>query len=154
MKVLAIGSGHRVRAELARIDRAAFDVVIGVNRAAIEFGPVDWHCTLHPREYAPIKAARLVSHLQMPGVDRIFPAHWRHGQSSSGSSGLYAVRWALQIGAGAVTLAGIGMDGHHFDKAAEWSDAERFRRMWVELAPDLRGIVTSLGGWTAELLNN
>lgn len=154
MRVLVIGSGANVAAELATVDRASFDKVIGVNRAAIHFGPVDIHCSLHPREYSPIKAAYLVSHEKQRGVDEVFPCLWWPG-GNSGSSGLYAVKYALEkLGATAVVLAGVGMDeGPHFYNPSAWHQAKRFQRTWAAVAPLLRGKVTSLGGWTAELLN-
>lgn len=154
MRVLVIGSGVAVRSELAMVNRADFDTVIGVNRAAVEFRPVDIHCSLHPRDFAPIKAAYMVSHADYRGVDEIFDCLWRVG-GTSGSSGLYAVKYALErLGADHIVLAGVGMDeGPHFYNPSKWHQATRFQREWVHVLPKIRGKVTSLGGWTAELLN-
>lgn len=154
MRVLVIGSAASVAAELATIDRSAFDKVIGVNRAAIEFGPVDIHCSLHPKEYASIKAGYMVSHEKQRGVDEVFPCLWSIG-GTSGSSGLYAVKYALErLDATEIILAGVGMDeGPHFYNPSKWHQANRFQKTWIEVAPRLRGTVKSLGGWTARLLN-
>ncbi|MBN49992.1 MAG: hypothetical protein CMN85_10655 [Spongiibacteraceae bacterium] len=154
MKVLVIGSGHNVKAELSQINRHTFDYVIGVNRAAIHFGPVDIHCSLHPRDYAPIRAGYFVSHIKLKGVDEVFPCMWRTG-GSSGSSGLYAVKYALQrLDATDITLAGVGIDeAPHFYNPSDWHEAKKFQQTWIEVAPVLRGKVRSLGGWTAQLLN-
>lgn len=110
LNVLVIGSGANVEDELAQINRNDFDKIIGVNRAAILYGPVDYHCSLHPREYAPIKKARLISHKWCKGVDEVFPCEWRNG-GNSGSSGLFAVKYALErLKADHITLVGVGMD--------------------------------------------
>lgn len=153
MRALVIGSGDRVAAELRKVRREDFDVVIGVNAAAIHHGPVDYHVTLHPAEYGPKKAATLVSHKKSPGVDIVTPYAFRqHGKS--GSSGLFGVKYALiDLGADEVVIAGIGMDfAPHFNRPDLWRP-QGFRGAWIEALSHLRGKVTSLGGWTAELLN-
>lgn len=154
-QALVIGSAATVADELAMIDRSAFDIVIGVNAAAIEYGPVDVHATLHPAEYAPRKAGHMVSHINMIGVDEVMPAHHRKGADCSGSSGLFAVRYALdRRGADRVILAGVNMTtAPHFNRPSEWQGAMRQRNAWRDLCPILSGRVYSLGGWTAELLN-
>lgn len=154
MKVLIIGSGHNVENELAMIDRADFDCVIGVNKGALLYGPVDFHVTLHPEIYGKKKAAYLVSWRRMQGVDEVVDFKWP-GCQSSGSSGLYAVKFALEIlGAEHVTLAGIGLDGPHIYTRHDWAQAEHFRRTWRKVLPNIKGRVTSLGGWTKELLDD
>lgn len=153
MSVLVIGSGHGVEKELAQIDRESFDTIIGVNRAAILYGPVDIHCSLHPEDFARVKAGHFVSHREYPGVDEVFPCLWRKG-GNSGSSGLYAVKYALRVlDSQDITLAGVGMEGPHIYNPSDWAAARIFQKTWVEVADELRGKVTSLGGWTARLLN-
>lgn len=153
MQVLVIGAGERVVVELASVDRGGFDVVIGVNQAAIMYRPVDIHMTLHPERFARRKIARMVSHRDYPGVDEVFDYAWRPG-GRSGSSGLFAVKYALEkLQADSIVLAGIGMDGKHVYSSVQWPQADGFRKTWLEVAPRLRGRVHSLGGWTATLLN-
>lgn len=154
-QALVIGSAATIDQELGLLDRKWFDSIIGVNAAAIKYGPVDIHATLHPKDYATIKAAYMVSHKKEVGVDEQFDAHHRRGADSSGSSGLFAVRYALDIlKADRVILAGVGMTSTpHFNRPHDWHGAKRLRGAWVELAPVLKGRVYSLGGWTAELLN-
>lgn len=149
-----IGSGANVERELVMVDRADFDVVLGVNRAAMLYGPVDYHVSLHPEQYAPVKVAPLVAHRKARHVDIVHDCLWRRG-GNSGSSGLFAVKFALErLGASCVTLAGVGMDyAPHVYNALDWPQAEMFQRTWREVAPQLRGNVVSLGGWTAELLS-
>lgn len=156
MRVLVIGSDHRVADQLAQLDRAAFDRVIGVNAAAKAFGPVDVHATLHPEMYAADKQAYMVAHERTdacPQVDEVFNYLW-HGCNKSGSSGLFAVGYALKVlQAREVVLAGVGMDvAPHFNRERKWRDAEIFRQVWPLSMQHLRGRVTSMGGWTAELL--
>ena len=153
--VLIIGSGHNVERELAAVDRASFGSVIGVNRAALMYGPVDYHVTLHPEIYTKPgkKAAHMVSWRRVQGVDEILDFRWP-GCQTSGSSGLYAVKYALDVlKAEHVTLAGIGLDGPHIYTRHDWAQAEQFRRTWRKVLPKIKGRVTSLGGWTKELLD-
>ncbi len=151
--VLIIGSGHNVERELATVDRSSFSAVIGVNRAAILYGPVDYHVTLHPEIYAKKKAAYMVAWKAGKGVDEVLPFRWP-GCHHSGSSGLYAVKFALEVlVAENVTLAGIGMDGPHVYNDRDWPQAQQFQKDWIKVLPTLKGRVTSLGGWTKELLN-
>lgn len=157
MKVLIIGSGARVHQELAMVDRASFDLVIGVNQAAIDFD-TDVLVTLHPKEYANKADKPVVSYVPLDGVTKVMPFQWegmnRTGGSASGSSGLYAVKYALSIGAKEVVLAGVGMDIlPHYYGGGEWTECLRFRGAWEAVASQLRGRVTSLGGWTRELLS-
>ena len=154
MRVLVIGCGANVERELSQVDRSSFDCIIGVNRAALLYGPVDLHVTLHPETYARQKQARLISWRAMEGVDEVFDFAWRkHG--NSGSSGLYAVKYALErLNAESVTLAGVGIDkGPHIYSTSDWAQAEQFQKTWIEVVDKLRGRVFSLGGWTAKLLN-
>lgn len=154
MKVLVIGSGHNVKAELAMIDRDGFDKVIGVNRAAELFGPVDIHISLHPDKFAKNKQAHFVSFTQMPGVDEVLDYVWPDTKGKSGSSGLYAVKYAIErLQADLVVLAGVGMDtAPHVYNNCNWKQAEILRTTWAEVRSRLIGKVVSLGGYTAELL--
>lgn len=154
MKVLVIGSGNNVEEELSMIDRGDFDKIIGVNKAAILFGPVDIHVSLHPDVYAKLKQGYFVSFVQIQGVDEVFDYVWPNSDGKSGSSGLYAVKYALErLHADSVVLAGVGMDtSPHVYNNCNWRQAEVFRHTWGEVASRLIGKVTSLGGYTAELL--
>lgn len=160
MRVLVIGAGQNVNSELATINRGDFDKVVSMNRAAIDYAPVDIHVSLHPNLWASKKVAWFVAHQSSFGpdgvdrVDEIFDYEWPECLGNSGSSGLYAIKYALErMGATEIVLAGVGMDSspHVYNNVA-WKQAERFRHTWEEVAPRLIGTVTSLGGWTAELL--
>lgn len=156
MRALIIGSGCTVYADLVAAEQWAFDARIGVNQAAIDFGPVDWHVTMHPREYAHRKAAPLVSFHAFAGVDLVHPWQWPDGPANSGSSGLYAVKFALEhLQASEVILAGVPIDpGPHYYGSDGWQAAIRFRRAWEFATPTIKGRVRSLSGWTRELLGD
>lgn len=152
MRVLVIGSSASARADLSRIDRKDYQLIIGVNQAANEFGPVDVHITLHPEEFAKCKAAHLVSYKPWPLVDEVFDWRWPSLKANSGSSGLYAVKYALQRKATHVTLAGVSMDEQpHFD-GRPFKMWNNYRPAWKANLPALKGKVFSLSGWTAQLL--
>lgn len=152
---LIIGSGPNVAAELSLVSGRKFDYRIGVNQAAHDYGPVDFHVTLHPRLYAKTKAAPLVAPIRQPGVDHVMDWKWVE-KHNSGSSGLYAVRWALKVlQCDEIVLAGVGIDvTPHYYGGGEWTEAMRFRATWEAVLSQLRGKVVSLGGWTRDLLKD
>lgn len=135
------------------------DVTVAVNRAAISYtGHVDHWVTLHPEKLRHWKMMRAAaggsdgyvtwSRREPRLVHRIAPHVW------GGGSGLLAVRVALEeIGADRVVLCGMPMDnGPHCGESDDWGQADRFRPDWEGRAPNLRGRVVSMSGWTRELL--
>lgn len=73
-----------------------------------------------------------------------------------GTSALYAVGFALLIGARQVILAGAPLDeSPHYNEARNL-DAELscYRDPWQECLKTLRGRVFSLSGWTRDLLGS
>lgn len=156
MNVLIIGSGGNVEFELETINRADFDKVIAVNRAARLFGPVDYHVSLHPERFAARKQAHFVAPRQdrYRLVDEVFSWKWPEFEGNSGSSGLYAVKYALErLDAHSVVLAGVGMDiAPHVYNSRDWKAAADHRITWTKVAKRIAPKVTSLGGWTKELL--
>lgn len=156
MRVLIIGSGKNVHNELRQVDRNDFDLVVGVNQAAFDFN-TEVLVTLHPREYADRFKGVVVSYVPLKSVNVCLDFKWPdislRGGSASGSSGLYAVKYAMSIGATEIVLAGIGMDANpHYYGGGDWTECHRFREVWQAVAERLRGRVISLGGWTRELL--
>jgi len=83
--------------------------------------------------------------MRMPEVDRVT-------QDWSGSSGLLAVKIALDEGFSRIVLAGIPMDGSgtHFVRKRQWNAAPQFQKAWRRNSHHLRGKVRSMGGWTAD----
>lgn len=80
-------------------------------------------------------------------------------QWASGSSGLFAVRAAYELGARRVVLAGVPMDARaHFVESTvhkvgkPWASSASHRRAWTDrkVEPRLRERTRSLSGWTRE----
>jgi hypothetical protein len=160
-EVLVIGTNARVFDEMDTINRSDFDCVIGVNMASLIFHPVDVLCTLHPEFFQHYKmpGLRMVSQRDCGGVvDEIFSHKWAgYEHKTSGTSGLYAVKYALQrLNATKVVLAGIGMDdcGHIYNEVMSFTaDVIQYQKTWEIVLPELKDKVFSLGGWTKGLLN-
>lgn len=75
------------------------------------------------------------------------------GMNASGSSGLFAVKAALNDGFDRVVIAGMPMDNsNHFTRGKAWKQRDSFTAGWEQAMPHLVGKVKSLSGWTAEKL--
>jgi hypothetical protein len=128
-------------------------------------GPLEVGCSLHPsklqawrtkreaRRYPPAKA--YIAHQEGAGVDRVEPYRWPE-MNTSGSSGLYAVKIALELGFDRIVLCGVSLttDGHYFDQKA-WKQrlVESYRAAWLAVKDvHLIGRVKSFSGWTSEQL--
>ena len=83
-----------------------------------------------------------------------FVDHLFQGQLHIGSSGLFAVKFALiDLGFDRAVCCGMPMDEQaHFFGPIPWTGAKSHRRGWEEAFPAIRDRVRSLSGWTAELL--
>jgi hypothetical protein len=71
----------------------------------------------------------------------------------SGSSGLFAVKVALEQGFNGIVLTGVPMkeDAGHFVRKHDWPSASNFRNGWVHHEKDIKQFVRSMSGWTREL---
>lgn len=138
------------------------DAVIAVNDAAAEYrGPLFAFVTLHP-EKLPLWLAKrralglpdpdeVIAHEPHPMVTRV--ADYRFpGMNASGSSGLFAVKIALDW-FDDVVLCGVPMDPvrTHYAESSFRNDAGSFLDAWQIAKPHLTR-VRSCSGWTAELL--
>ena len=134
-------------------------------------GKIDYAITLHPEKMPKWKQAR-----ENNGYDMAFKSvgYGRKGFSipketdyyldywyqdgvkcSSGSSGLFAVKAALELGFDEVILCGVPMDGGiNIHRGKEWADFKGYRDAWLEQLPRLKGRVFSQSGWTKELLGS
>jgi hypothetical protein len=77
------------------------------------------------------------------------------GMTASGSSGLFAVKVALDDGHDRVVLAGVPMtvEDKHFLRGQPWIARDSFTQAWPIAMPHIHGKVKSLsGGFTEELL--
>ena len=88
-----------------------------------------------------------------PNIDRTL------AQMGSGSSGLFGVAVALEVGADAIVLCGISMDDRpHFAESRKhkpgtpWTGNGAHRRAWTKNLATLKPVVRSMSGWTRELL--
>lgn len=144
------------------LDLGCYDLTIAINDFGARWsGPINIWCTLHPikmagwrsaRERAGYPAAlRHIGHVPADGVDEgreyRFP-----GQPSSGSSGLFAVKLALDQGYNRIVLAGVPMtpDHGHHDDGKPWDECGAYLPAWQWALPIMWGKVRSMSGWTAE----
>jgi len=163
------GSGPEFFKDFVRARELAPEAdVMAVNMTGLWVPKAHYLVSLHAALLGPLRALRLefdwcgqgttpcvtVSHTPHPGVDQVVP---KPAQGIAGTSSLYAVRVALSLGYPRIVLAGIPMDnsGRFFDPP--WATYiwphEVDRGPW-ELANkhEFEGRVTSVSGWTAQLL--
>ena len=168
MVTLVIGGGQMTWLEVAEILKTYWvDRVVVVNTAIVDYsGRIDAAVTLHPskldhwlrRRLSPHPIDKLVSFKNHDGtikypVTDVVPYLW-WGMTKSGSSGLYAVKVAMQLfNADKIILAGVPMDGGpHYHDPSMWGIPKDFREGWIQALPYIRGKVKSCSGWTADLL--
>lgn len=166
---IVLGSAPGALEELARAGenwRPLTDApIVAVNRAGILWtGPLEAWVTLHANELDGWAQARTEL-----GADP--PAHYvTHGRGCfavevelirshwPGSSGLFAVQWALEHGHyDRVVLCGVHMTGQQrLEEDGVVREApmkyDHYRNGWSRAEAKLRGRVASMGGWTQELL--
>lgn len=173
--VLVVGSGNSVWDDLANLDDLVdirtFPVVTINDMGTVYPEPIAVYCTLHPEKFRMWQDKRNVNGLNtdylavtherndvVPDrfpyrVDRVVGHEWSDA-SGSGSSGLYAVKVALALGAARVVLAGVPLDANfnHFNDRQKWHECSMFQHTWEQVAPRLQGKVKSLSGFTKNLL--
>jgi hypothetical protein len=155
-RVLIIGSAPTMEDDVRTALRLFKpDAVYAVNGAGRRYaGKVDVWCSIHADNFAtwiesraalekaqPVK--RIVSTFEHPGVTEVYPIMW-YGQRNTGSSGLYAIRHAIDEGATHIVLAGIPLDG-----SGGWN-AGSYQTTWSLLGDRLMPVVRSMSGWTRE----
>lgn len=71
-----------------------------------------------------------------------------------GSSALFAVKIEKQLAATRIILCGAPLDpkAGHFMRHREWRAALSFRHGWNNHMGEIKGLVKSMSGWTAEQL--
>jgi hypothetical protein len=141
------------------------DAVFAVNDIGTRWaGPVRAWCTLHPEHMARWRAERArrgfpaafehVGHeTGQPGIDRVTGYLWP-GMNASGSSGLFAVKVAMESEFDRIILAGVPMqaEGAHFFNASPWGEVASFIEAWKIAMPLIAPHVRSMSGWTRQLL--
>lgn len=146
----------------AALSLGQFDGVVACNDIGAEWrGELAAWATLHPQNLPRwIKArsgsgaptpAEIVTHKQDKHTTRVVDYRWKGG-TTSGSSGLYATKVALEMFSRAV-LCGVPMsDEPHFFDNKPWRAAHGFRPSWRVALPAIADRVRSMSGWTAQLL--
>lgn len=150
-----------------------FDGVVGCNDAGVVWpGVMDAWVSLHGAVFLRYVAQRdargLPPHRQVltsleeaeqgrkPAcitglVEHLFP-----GQISSGTSGLMAVKVALDdLGFDRAVLCGMpiqGSAGHLQVHRYQWTGEQTYRRGWLEAMPHIKDRVRSMSGWTRKVL--
>jgi hypothetical protein len=171
-RALVVGCSDNVWQEVEAAQKlASYDAFYVVKMAGIHWdqGRFTW-ATLHPEFMDGYKTER--RKLGLPDCYELVgpPAHevGRHGDhhldrrityrwpgmTSSGASGLFAVKVALDDGHDRIVLAGVPMlrEGGHFARTRVWEQRDSFMPAWTVAKPFLKGKVRSMSGWTKEYL--
>lgn len=170
MIALVVGTGPTMWADLQAAQWIHYPALVAVNQAGVLLHdqPLYAWASAHPEMFAgwvPQRAAmqQRTPRPITPGVTQIVSrADAEHvtlvrDYGGRGSSGLYAVRYVLEV-AEKIVLCGVPMTPEpHACGSLQWGDdpwteAERHRVHWERLAPEWDGRVKSLSGWTRELL--
>jgi hypothetical protein len=171
---LVLGSASTVWADVERaLGLGSYDVVLACNDMGAAWpGRLDAHVSLHSNHFGiwlarrralghpPARrvvgsAAAFASTPRLPDGITDHVEHRFPGQTTTGSSGLFAVKFALDdLGCERAVVCGMPLQtaAGHFHNHAPWTSAEVYQAGWREARPHLAGRVRSLGGWTAELL--
>ncbi len=111
--------------------------------------------TLHPDLWQGWRSLRERTGHPMPlrlWAHRPYPLFTDYTKDWQGSSGLFAVKIARELGYTHIILCGIPMtaEGRHFVREQLWHEADGFRKGWARVQGSLRPFVRSMSGWTKE----
>lgn len=165
MIAVALGGAKGGLEELAEVSaRMPVAKIFAVNDVAAEYpGHVDYFVTLHPSKLDMWLDKRqslglsppdhIIAHVAERHVTEVVSFKWPE-MKRSGSSGLFAAKIAIEKTDLPVVLCGIPMDADrtHYAESNFVKHCDEFRPAWQEALPHIRGRVTSMSGWTAELL--
>jgi hypothetical protein len=137
-------------------EEALVDPVTFVTNDSISLFPdrIDHAVTLHPDKYdREWRDARAARGLDPPGI---VWAHRRHKVANrdtpdwGGSSGLFAIKVALEVGFDKIILCGVPMtlEAGHVVRKAPWRACDQFRRAWGRHQRELTNHICSFSGWT------
>lgn len=108
--------------------------------------------TLHPsklKDWLPLRGSypapkQVWAHRKFAGVSNV-TEDWM------GSSGLFAIKVAMQLGYAKIVLCGVPMtDEKHFVRGEAWTAVAAFKKAWVKHKDEIAPFVRSFSGWTAE----
>lgn len=159
MRALVLGGADSLWSDLRALGPWSGLVVACNDAGAVYPHRIDALCSLHGDKLAGWKRERIARGLSADFTTWTRPEHAGCADRylsgwSSGSSGLFAVGVALEMGAESVTLAGVPMEAsaaHWFDRDP-WAAADLHWSAWEKRADMLRGRVFSLSGRTRALL--
>lgn len=158
---LILGGASSVWTDSAKaLDLFRPDLTIAVNDMVGSWpGHLDIAATLHPE-----KLHIWLNERRRNGFNE--PETWAHKASGpngkvearvdrttddwAGSSGLFAVKVALECGCDRIVLAGVPMsaEGAHFFNAAPWQEANAYHKAWLKHQPEIAPFVRSMSGQT------
>ena len=99
----------------------------------------------------PLDTEHAVEHRGKGRIARRTSFRWP-GMNSSASSGIFAVKVAVEDGHN-VVLAGVPMDkSEHFSRGKKWKQVDQFQSGLIAAVPHMRGKVKSVSGQTRDLL--
>ena len=163
---IILGGGDTVFAEFDAAARLCAEAGKSVDIFAVNdmigafLGSLDHAVTVHP-DKIPMWRAQRAQHGFLP------PEHWwsiHNGlgklgitdtaQDWQGSSGLFAVRIARELGYVKIILCGVPMtiEAKHFKRGVKWWSCLSFRRGWIRRFRVLKPYVRSMSGWTQQNL--
>lgn len=162
MNALCLGAADCVWDDVAESEAILgerwWDIAVACNRAGVDWPHrLDHYVSLHPEKllsiWAPQREADDYETWSDPnrGERGAAPTD-HHLENWGGSSGLFAVQVALEVGADRIVACGMPLNTQpHYHGRAEWDAYDAFRPAWERHVDDLR-YVRSMSGWTAELL--
>lgn len=156
----------------AALEMGEFSSVVACNDVVAAWpGKLDAAVSLHPEKFGLWLARRrkngfadprhIVGHEparsnpRLPDCITGFSDHHFPGQTGSGSSGHFALKYALvDLGCDRAVLCGVPMSedqAHFFDEKA-WTAANPHRKGWNQSWHQIRDRARSMSGWTREHL--
>lgn len=146
--------------ELARemCERVGKTYSIFVGNDMIEFFPdeIDHAVSLHPdklRYWLPARKAAGYNQPKEVWAHRNYEgAVTRWSRDWSGSTGLFCIKIARELGHVHIVSCGVHMDtnANHFVRKEPWLASDGFRRGWTARIDELRPYYRSMGGWTRQ----
>lgn len=160
-RIVILGGASCVWDDLARYKPPADCKVMVINDMGMKYqGRVDYWVTLHPEKlwkWQPGREAPLNQDYETIAYRKVDNARVDAVSGDwGGSSGLYAIKVALEKGFDHVVLCGVPMDNQpniFRPNEAEWKEFKAFRYGWESRLDDIRGKAFSMSGWTREKLN-
>jgi hypothetical protein len=121
---------------------------------------IDHAVTLHPdkyeREWQDARAARGLPPCGVVWANRRHKVINKDTPDWGGSSGLFAIKIARELGYDKIVLCGVPMtlDGGHVIRKAPWRAADQFWRAWERHKRELAAYVRSFSGRTAQMFGS